>query len=190
MNRILLEYDFVLFDLDGTLVEVQADWDRVRRDLLSSYQKIFPQVPTKKFKYTTSMINYYIKKVGNQARELTKEILHKYESQAPILVLGASKILSNLVEQGRRVGVVSNNLHETIVKSLEVFLSDTDSIRIVGFDDVMNSKPDPEGINLAIKNFRGPLKSVVLIGDKLSDYNAARRAGVSFLNVFNLTKGI
>ena len=48
---------------------------------------------------------------------------------------------------------------------------------IVGFEDVIKTKPDPEGINLALTKLNSKPKETIFVGDSLLDMQAASKAG-------------
>ncbi|MCR4879881.1 MAG: HAD family hydrolase [Bacilli bacterium] len=61
-------------------------------------------------------------------------------------------------------------------------LSINDFLKVkVTSEDLKKQKPDPEGINLVMKNlhYSGELKDVCYIGDSYNDYLAAKAAGVT-----------
>jgi phosphoglycolate phosphatase/pyrophosphatase PpaX len=56
-------------------------------------------------------------------------------------------------------------------------LSEFFEVRITA-DDVRNSKPDPEGINLALTRIKADPRESMYVGDSPADVIAGRRAGV------------
>src|SRR5207247_10668229 len=56
-------------------------------------------------------------------------------------------------------------------------LSEFCQVRIAA-DDVQKSKPDPEGINLALRRIEADAKESMYVGDSPADIVAGRRAGV------------
>jgi len=56
-------------------------------------------------------------------------------------------------------------------------LVDFFEVRITA-DDIQKSKPDPEGINLALSRIKANAKESMYIGDSPSDIIAGKRAGV------------
>jgi len=54
---------------------------------------------------------------------------------------------------------------------------------IVSGDDVIKSKPDPEGVNLILKRFGVRKEKALYIGDSLFDLKTAKAAGVDFMSV-------
>jgi AHBA synthesis associated protein len=52
---------------------------------------------------------------------------------------------------------------------------------VVGSDDVVNGKPDPESIDVILTTLRAPKCNTVFVGDSVNDAKAARAAGVTFI---------
>ena len=48
---------------------------------------------------------------------------------------------------------------------------------IVGFEDVANYKPHPEGVNLAMSRLETNASETVVVGDSVADIGAAHTAG-------------
>jgi len=58
---------------------------------------------------------------------------------------------------------------------------------IVGYDDVENVKPSPEGLLKTMEHFNSDTKSTIFIGDNLIDAQAANNADVDFIAVITGT---
>ena len=54
---------------------------------------------------------------------------------------------------------------------------------VIGGDKVKDSKPSPDGLNMAIRNSKIDLKNTLYVGDSKSDGLAARAAGIGFVAV-------
>ena len=84
-----------------------------------------------------------------------------------------------LRDMGIKLGVVTNKQHEMAIHCLEVIhLEDVFDI-LIGYDDVKESKPSPEGIYKAMEAFNIKDKSRVLyVGDNPLDDETAKNAKV------------
>jgi phosphoglycolate phosphatase len=94
-----------------------------------------------------------------------------------------ASLLKKLKEDNIKLGIVSTKFRyriESILyreKMLNLF-----SV-IIGGEDVVRNKPDPEGLRTAIKKLDvSPLKSVY-IGDSIVDAETAKRANIPFIAV-------
>ena len=77
--------------------------------------------------------------------------------------------------------IVSTKLHYRINNILEVNGLRQQFDVIVGSDDVIRHKPDPEGILLALRVLKVTPGSAVYVGDHVVDAQAAYNAGVAFI---------
>jgi phosphoglycolate phosphatase len=100
-----------------------------------------------------------------------------YECVRPLLELLRS---ANI-----RVGVVSTKLNYRIRGILQKNGLDSLFDTIVGADDVTKSKPDPEGLFLALMNLGVRSSAALYVGDHLIDGEAAQAAGVGFVAVLS-----
>ena len=48
---------------------------------------------------------------------------------------------------------------------------------IVGFEDVMNYKPHPEGVELSLRQLKAVPQATLVVGDSAADIEAAKTAG-------------
>lgn len=177
----------VLFDMDGTIIDsdlmIVYTWcDLYRKfkpgykphlaDLLSfsgppldlSLRKEFPDIPVKE------TLAYYEKR--------TKGYYDDYVSSFK----AEKEVLETLKERGLKLGVVTNKARSFADYSLEVAHLEGLFDLVIGGDEVMRNKPDPEGIYSAMGQLGvSDKQEVVYVGDTIYDYEAAKRAQVPFL---------
>lgn len=98
-------------------------------------------------------------------------------------VLTLVKVLSS--DLGKRLAVVSNNAEDPIRRYLELprvrLHSNFDGVFGRDPDDARLMKPDPDCVRRAIDKLSVKASECLLIGDKISDLEAARSAGTSFI---------
>jgi HAD superfamily hydrolase (TIGR01509 family) len=117
-----------------------------------------------------------------------EDIVAKVEEEAVETALPAAGVVT-LVELlsglGKRLAVVSNNAEDPIGKYLrrpDVRLgSKFDGVFGRDPDDALLMKPNPYCVERAIEKLSLTASDCLLVGDKLSDLEAARSAGTSFL---------
>lgn len=172
-----IKYDCVLFDLDGILVDLCVEWSDVRRDMqyiISSKMKKF--ILPRSF---SRLIEYAQENGFLEVRRFVADVLNYHESNASFTKISEMVNLFTFLHGKKHLGIVTNNLHSTAERIIDELKIERDGIVIIGFDDVNNSKPHPEGILEAVSCFPS-CKKVVFVGNRESDGKAAEDAGVDF----------
>ena len=183
----------ILFDLDGTLIDTnelviksfintfkvfKPDYNITNSELLSF---LGPPLNTTFSKYFDDsklnvIIDYY--------RDFTKKNHDKYVKIYP----NVKETISELHRSGYKLGIVTTKLKKIAYLSLELFdLTEYFDI-IIDCNDVLNNKPDPEGI-LKAKDYLQS-KLTVYIGDNASDILAGKNANVKTIGAGWSIKGI
>ena len=94
-------------------------------------------------------------------------------------------IIKLLKAKGTKLSIVSTKFRYRIEKILAQHgLSELFDI-IVGGEDVLSPKPDPEGLNIAIERLQLHSSDVLYIGDSVTDAETARMAGIAFAAVLS-----
>ena len=91
------------------------------------------------------------------------------------------KVLSRLKKEGIKLGVVTNKGHKMAAYVLELLHLDNLIDYLVGGGDTLMSKPDPEGIYLAMDKLGGTKETTLYIGDNDIDFYTASHAGIDSL---------
>ena len=183
-------YKYVIFDLDGTLLNTLEDLADAGNYALSA--EGFPVHETESYKYFVGNgIPVLIKRIcPKEADELTLKKVHDRFSEyygAHCLDKtkpydGISKMLCVLKEHGVKTGVVTNKDHAFSVKLIEDFFGDKISI-VRGREDGFPKKPDPYSVNNVIERLVANKKDVIYVGDSNVDMETAINAGVASCGV-------
>ena len=192
---LLSQCSALLFDLDGTLFNLDVPWGQIKEDIAEDYQNQFQQsLPNEKNFY--SMFNF-IK--SQQGIPVYNRYLKFLESQEHIGVLkhtseplwlantGLYRI-ANYIRFDTFYGIVSSNFHNNILEVLKPYGLQERFKIIIGRDDVVEMKPNPEGLNQVLVAYNLEPSQVLFIGDLPSDEEAAQRADISFLYVDKFQK--
>ena len=106
------------------------------------------------------------------------ECYRTHVSSRGLVFPGITELLGKIKGSGRRLALftgVEKNMMEYTLNPFK--LVDFFEVRITA-DDIRKSKPDPEGINLALSRIKANAKESMYIGDSPSDIIAGKRAGV------------
>lgn len=109
------------------------------------------------------------------------------QREEAVLLPGATELLRWLGQKGVKRAVVSTKRADTLRGILEHRGVANQFEVVLGGDDVSNSKPDPEGLLLAMEQLEVSASQVLYCGDTVLDAEAAQRAGCHFSAVLNGT---
>lgn len=91
--------------------------------------------------------------------------------------------LTKLKQMNCKTAIVTSKLHYRIDDVLRKYAITELVDYIVGFEDVDIPKPSPEGLQKVIKYFGARERSVLYVGDSLTDANTAKNASIDFAAV-------
>ncbi len=161
--------DLFLFDLDGTLIELNIDFDVIRRTLGLKGMYILES----------------ILRLPEGERKEKLEILKRFEiesAERARLMPYAKEILDMLGDLGIGRCIVTRNCRESVRIVIERFGLDVDFV--VTREDA-KPKPSPEPIELAIERFGSKPERTIIVGDYVFDIMAGRRAGTKTALLLN-----
>jgi len=170
----------ILFDLDGTIVNLYVNWSLVRHELSSCYVNALKLSMPDKLGIT-AMIQFAESEGHSNARALASEILQKYESKSTYSAMQNVISLIQQIPAPKSLALVTNNLHSTADRIIRELGLRNRFSAIVGFDDVLQSKPSPDGVLRALYQLGVLPREAILIGDSDSDRLAANAADTHFL---------
>ncbi len=107
---------------------------------------------------------------------------NKYKENAGIFE-GIDNIISKLKENGKNLAIFTNNKSSYAEEVLDKFNLRKYFDLIVGFNDVSEVKPSPEGINLILKKWNYKPSEVIFIGDMTTDVLAGKAAKVNTIAI-------
>ena len=179
-----MKFKAILFDLDGTIlntdemiVKVFEELYRVYRNgVMTPKEQIYyfsgpPLLDTVKKEFPNQDPNFMI----SEFEELSPLYYDKYVSLYP----GSFEVLDALKKMHIKLGVVTNKLRGTAVKSLKQFGLYNFFDVIVALDDVNYPKPNEEGVLKAMSLLRiSDPNDVLYVGDNAIDYLTSLNAGV------------
>ncbi|MBA1336444.1 MAG: Phosphoglycolate phosphatase [Firmicutes bacterium] len=178
-----MKINTVLFDFDGTL----ADTFPI---IIYSFRRVFSEYEGKDF--TADEI---IGMFGPGENEIFRKHISKYSCVEPAIERyyyiyknkhrelaksspGIYRMLQMLRARGISLGVVTGKGK----RSAEISLRELEMLPyfdvVITADDVVNPKPDPQGILIAVKRMNTSVERTVFVGDSNVDIKAGKQAGV------------
>ena len=175
----LSAYDAVVYDLDGTLVELAVDWEATAKSVLDVYAEHAIIPPTDELWGLLGAADEYGVSDPVEAAIADRERAGARESV--LLPLG-SRLIDGAREAGPPAGVCSLNCEEACRVAIEThgFGDALDADAIVGRDTVETYKPDPESVLAAVDRLGSDPERALFVGDSRRDAVASERAGVPF----------
>jgi len=166
------EYEAVVYDLDGTLVRLDVDWDAVRVAVVDRLRERGVDVADRDLWDILDVADEH--GVGDVVEETVAEYERAGARRSGRLPLADELPLAV------PVGVCSLNCEAACRIALESHGLDGSVDAVVGRDSVEAHKPDPEPLLCAIERIGGQPGTALFVGDSASDQEAAERAGVAF----------
>ena len=176
--------DTVLFDFDGTLVETELDFARMRREVLA-LSAHYGTAPPKDL-YILEIIDDTQQQLAARDPQAAKAFVQEAErvladieiagaAQAQPLP-GAEETLRKLHERGVRIGIVTRNCRPA-VESVLARLSLPHDLLLTR-DDVVRVKPDPAHLLEAVRRLGSQPAQALMVGDHPMDILAGRQTGM------------
>ena len=169
----LAGYDAVVYDLDGTLVDLAVDWDAVDREAAGLFERHgHDPVDAKLWGLLDRADDLGL-------REELESLVSEYECEGardsdPLPCADALPLAVP-------TGVCSLNCEEACRVALEGHDLSDHVEAVVGRDSASTYKPDPEPLFAALSALGVPPERAVFVGDAERDERTAERAGVAFV---------
>lgn len=185
--------DTFLFDLDGTLVTMELDFARIRKDVDSILgERGFPEELLDSSVSTLEIMRRavdYFKKNGMDWEALKEETdlyLEKVEMEAASIAVpieGTEDILKILQQKKKKIGVITRNNRRVALNVLKKCRIDQYVDLVLARDDVDNVKPHPDHVLAAIKRLGTSPERTVVLGDHHFEIEAGNKAGCFTIGV-------
>lgn len=180
-----------IFDFDGTLAVLNIDFQLMRERFFDLLNLFGIQKELIKERYVLEMINevYLILSERNpsQANDFYRrahQILKEVELQAASegkLIPGIEATLKSLREKGIKVGIVTRNCGEAVLKVFPNLYDHCDIF--ISRDSIGRVKPHPDHLNSVMKGLHLSGEEAVMVGDHPIDIQAGKKAGMKTVGV-------
>lgn len=191
------QFEAVIFDFDYTLGDSTAGIIECVNYALSTLG--LPQETPERIQRTIglSLVDAYLhltgsRREGKSDQELAQTFARLFIERADQIMVeqtelypGIKQLITALQQAGLRLGIVSTKFRYRIAAVLkrERLLGAFEVI--VGGEDVVHHKPDPESLFLAIQKLGTAPERTLYVGDSVTDGRAAQRAGLPFVAVLS-----
>ena len=167
-----MTHDAVVYDLDGTLVDLAVDWGAVTRDVAAVLRDrdVEPD--------STSLWGMLELSDRTGHRDVVETTITEHERVGARQSTRLS--LADGLPHDVPVGVCSLNAEAACRVALEVHEIAHAVGHVVGRDTLGSEKPDPEGLLRVVDGLDADPERTVFVGDSKRDAETARRAGTDF----------
>lgn len=206
MEKLNLEkYKGIVWDLDGTIYDISEAIRKAVDDSVEKYEmKVNTDDVMEEIAHLIEEIqNYPVPKIVLNSYDLLKvEFLtgisffkklriaiflfnqfNKYKEDESTIFEGVDKLLSKMYKKKLRMAILTNNKSQYAEEVLEKFNLTKYFDTIIGFNDVSEVKPSPEGIQLILKKWKIKPSEAIFIGDMSTDVDAGKAASVKMVCV-------
>lgn len=167
-------FEGIIFDLDGTLVELPVDWEKVGEKIKS----IFGSRLDKSLKKHNNRSLNKLARTHGLYDEIQK-LLEFHETKAAEEAIPLETI--NFINSYQcPIGICTANAKEAAIIALDKFNVLESIDFIVGRESLKEDKPHPRPLFKCLKNLEINPGNSIFIGDKKTDAKTAFRAGTSF----------
>lgn len=185
----MIKYDTVIFDMDGTLLDTLTD---LTNTLNYALQKCDYPIHSKDAVRTI---------IGDGIRNLILRAMPKGEqnnydkvyaafveyyvehsADNTIAYEGINELLLQLKQRGIKRAIVSNKVDLAVKQLSDLFFGNLIDVAI-GESETIRVKPNPDGINEAMRILNADIKTTVYVGDGEADIMTAKNAGVDCISV-------
>jgi phosphoglycolate phosphatase-like HAD superfamily hydrolase len=182
-QSILSSKKLIVFDLDGTIVRLAADW----YSLLEALNSRFFEKYNKRggFHRMTSLLNDIVSRGDEEELQYNFSIIKQYELENitktepikdTVFFINNKELFG--VNSAAKLAVFSLNTKATIRKSLEISGLFNKFEFYIGREDVRAWKPEPEGLLKIRDFFKVSNEDMIYFGDLKIDLLAGENAGV------------
>ncbi|ERG94999.1 HAD family hydrolase [Haloquadratum walsbyi] len=169
----LSEFEAVVWDLDGTLVQLSVNWDIVAADVAEVFQTAGIDIGGIDL---WEMLNLASKR---GIRDDVEAVIAEHErrgARAADRLRHANDVGSVAPQEG----VCSLNCEAACKIALQIQDLDSNLTAVIGRDTIEAQKPEPDPLLHTLDELSVDPDTAVFIGDSKRDETTAERAGVSF----------
>ena len=174
----------LLFDWDGTLADSAPLGFAAFQKTFAKMGIAFPQ-QTYEAAYSPNWYSMYeAMALPREKWEMADELwVEHYGEQTAPLVAGARETISDLHSKGYQLGIVSSGSHCRVGRELSQLGLVSLFEVVVCNEHMINKKPDPEGLETAMRQLKSAPQRSCYIGDSPEDIQMGKHAKVLTVGV-------
>jgi len=183
MNVSFKNTEVIVFDLDGTIVNLTADWMSLRDILVEMYREQYKEDCN--FERVSTCLNEIVQKEDEETLQDFISVIREYELENikdTQLIEETIYFISNKelfgVNSEVKFAILSLNTRSTIIRALELANIYDKIDLIVGREDVRRWKPAPEGLLKIQEYFKMKKEEMIYFGDLEKDVLTGKNAGI------------
>ena len=189
----LMPYKAVVFDLDGTLVESQIDYQEMGKQIkeLLGRKGMKEHIEDRRKAYqiiregAESLLKFGLPPENLESTLIElDQVMNSLELEAlPTMKLkpNAVETIQALHAEGYRLGICTRSHREYADRTLEMYGMDSLFHAVVARDDTPHPKPDARQLLVTIEKVGATRESTLYIGDTTTDLVTAENADVDFV---------
>lgn len=187
-----MKIDTILFDLDGTLIDTT---ELIIASFTHTFEHYFPGQFTREemIPFIGPPLKETFRKIDpERADELLEHYIehnHTYHDELVKEYDGVYETLQTLHDAGFKLGIVTSKMRDGTMLGLNLTKIEPFFSTIITMDDVSKGKPDPEPLNLAMKNLNSHPETTIMVGDSHHDILGGKNAGTKTAGVCWTIKG-
>ncbi len=206
MEKIILEnYKGLIWDLDGTIFNISDALKKAVDDGIEKYQLSIQrdEVMEEIAHLIEEIQNYPVPKILLNSYELLKvnflkgisffkklriavflfNQFNKYKDAESTIYVGIDELISKLFNKKFKLAILTNNKSQYAEEVLDKFNLTKYFDIIIGFNEVTEVKPSPEGIQIILDKWKMKPSEAIFIGDMTTDVEAGKSADVMMICV-------
>ncbi|MFO1388961.1 HAD family hydrolase [Cellvibrio sp.] len=175
----------VMFDLDGTLLDTAPDFVAVVNQLLieNEYEELAEDVIracVSNGSKALVKLAFQIEESHEQFNQLRERLLELYTQHIAVFTKpfpGIEQLLQKLASHNIVWGIATNKPAAYTIPLMEALDMQPPPAIVICPDHVQDSKPHPESLFMAAKEFGCAPEEIIYVGDHLRDIQCGQRAG-------------
>lgn len=182
----------IIFDLDGTLLNTDLLIQKSFQHVFEKYKPEYQLTEEELLSFLGPSLvetfrKYFNEEMIDELIDYYRQFNHTHHEEYVTIYPYVKETLHQLKNLGFPLGIVTTKVKDAVYIGLDLFDLREYFDVIIGHDDVIHSKPDPEGIFKALETLK--VTDGYYIGDNVTDIKAGKNAHLTTIGVKWSPKG-